>query len=83
MRSAQQAIEQQLRSLQVPAGFNGVVVLEMPIQNGRLTRFILDDVASTLKDQSLVELLKRSLQNVIFPSTAKGTIRLTLNVTSN
>jgi Ca-activated chloride channel family protein len=83
VRSAQQAIEQQLRSLQVPAGFNGVVVLEMPIQNGRLTRFILDDVASTLKDQSLVELLKRSLQNVIFPSTAKGTIRLTLNVTSN
>ena len=82
VRSVQQAIEQQLRSLQVPAGLNGVVVLEIPIQNGRLTRFILDDVASTVKDQNLVELLKRSLQNVVLPSTAKGTIRLTLNVMS-
>jgi Ca-activated chloride channel family protein len=79
---AQSAIEQQLRSLRVPAGFNGVVVLEIPIQNGRLTRSILDDVASTIKDKNLVEMIKRSLQNVVFPSTAKGTIRLTLNVTS-
>jgi Ca-activated chloride channel family protein len=82
VKSAQQAIEQQLRSLQVPAGLNGVVVLEIPIQNGRLTRFILDDVASTVKDQNFVELLKRSLQNVVLPLTAKGTIRLTLNVMS-
>jgi len=82
-RNVQQAIEQQLRSLQVPAGFSGVVVLEMPIQNGRLTRFILDDVASTLKDKSIVELIKRSLQNVVLPATAQGTIVLTLNVTSN
>ncbi len=80
--TAQQAIEQQLRSLQVPAGLNGVIVLEMPIQNGRLTRFIFDDVASTVKDKTLVELLKRSLQNVVLPSTATGTVRLTLNVTS-
>lgn len=80
--SAQQVIEQQLRSLRVPAGFNGVVVLEMPIQNGRLTRFILDDVASTLKDKNLVELLKRSLQNVVLPSSAQGTMRLTLKVNS-
>ena len=79
---AQQAIAQQLRSMQVPAGFNGVVVLEIPIQNGRLTRIVLDDVASTLKDKNLVDLLKQALQNVVLPSTAKGTIRLTLNVTS-
>lgn len=82
LATAQQAIAQQLRSLQVPAGFNGVVVLEMPIQNGRLTRFILDDIASTLKDKNLVELLKRSLQNVVLPSSAQGTMRLTLKVNS-
>jgi Ca-activated chloride channel family protein len=80
---AQQAIAQQLQSINVPAGFNGVVVLEMTLQNGRLTRFVLDDVASTLKDQTLVEMIKRSLQNVVLSPTAKGTIRLTLNVTSN
>ncbi len=82
MAIAQQAIEKQLRSVQVPAGFNGLVILEVPIQNGRLIRFILDDVASILKDYNLVETIKRSLQNVVIPSTAKGTMRLTLNVKS-
>jgi Ca-activated chloride channel family protein len=81
--TAQQAIEQQLRTVVVPAGFNGIVILEIPLQNGRLIRFLLDDVASTLKDKNLVELLKRSLQNVVLPAAARGTIRLTLNVTSN
>jgi len=80
--TAQKAIEQQLRSLQVPAGFNGIVVLEMPIQNGRLTRFVLDDVTSSLKEQKLVELLKRLLQNVVLPASAQGTMRLTLQVNS-
>jgi Ca-activated chloride channel family protein len=80
--TVQQAIAKQLQSINVPAGFNGVVILEIPIQNGRLTRFVLDDVASTLKDKNLVEMIKRSLQNVVLPSTAKGTVRLTLNVNS-
>lgn len=82
MATAQQAIAQQLLSMGVPNGFNGVVVFEIPIQNGRLSRFILDDLASTIKDNNFVEMLKRSLQNVVLPSTAKGTIRLTLNVTA-
>ena len=73
-------IAQQLQSINVPAGFNGTVVLEIPIQNGRLTRFVLDDVVSTVTDKNLVEMIKRSLQNVILPSTAKGSIRLTLSV---
>lgn len=76
----QQAIAQQLQSIRVPDGFSGTVVLEVPIQNGRLTRFILDDVASTVKDKNLVDLIKRSLQNVVLPATATGSIRLTLNV---
>jgi Ca-activated chloride channel family protein len=76
----QQAIAQQLQSINVPAGFNGTVVLEIPIQNGRLTRFVLDDVVSTVKDKNLVEMIKRSLQNVVLPSKATGSVRLTLNV---
>lgn len=78
----QQAITQQLQSILIPAGFSGTVVLEIPIQNGRLTRFVLDDVVSTVKDKNLIDLIKRSLQNAILPSTAKGNIRLTLNVNS-
>ncbi|MEA5485196.1 MULTISPECIES: VIT domain-containing protein [Pseudanabaena] len=78
--AAQQAIAQQLQSINVPAGVRGTVVLEIPIQNGRLTRFVLDDVTSTVSDKNLVEMIKRSLQNVILPSTAKGSIRLTLSV---
>ncbi|MDG3496086.1 VIT domain-containing protein [Pseudanabaena catenata USMAC16] len=81
--TAQQAIAQQLRSLNVSAGLKGIVILEIVIQNGRLTRFVLDDGASTLKDRTFVELLQRSLQNVVLPTTVKGTIKLTLNVTAN
>lgn len=77
---AQQTIAQQLRSLNVPNGINGNVILEISIQNGRLTRIVLDDSASTLKDENFLESLKRSLQNVVLPTTAKGTIRLTLSV---
>ncbi len=79
--TAQSAIAQQLSSTKVPAGLSGVMILEISIQNGRLTRIMLDDVASTIKDKNLVEMIKRSLQNVVLPSTAKGSIRLTLNVT--
>ncbi|WP_055073918.1 VIT domain-containing protein [Pseudanabaena sp. 'Roaring Creek'] len=81
--TAQQAIAQQLQSINVPAGLKGIVILEIAIQNGRLTRFVLDDGASTLKDRTFVELLQRSLQNVVLPATASGTVRLTLNVTAN
>lgn len=77
---AKQAIAQQLQSINLPSGFKGTIVLEIPIQNGRLTRFVLDDVASTVKDKNLVEMIKRSLQNVVLPSTAKGTMRLTLSI---
>jgi Ca-activated chloride channel family protein len=77
---AQQMIVQQLRSLNVPNGINGNVILEISIQNGRLTRIVLDDSASTLKDKNFLEALKRSLQNVVLPTTAKGTIKLTLSV---
>jgi Ca-activated chloride channel family protein len=82
LATAKQAIAQQLSSLQVPTGVNGTVILEIPIQNGRLIKFLFDDVSSTLKDKNLVETLKRSLQNVILPPAAKGTMRLTLTVKS-
>ena len=80
--TVKQAIALQLQAIKIPNGFSGIVILEMPIQNGRLTRFVLDDLDSTLKDRTFVELLKRSLQNVVLPSTAQGTIRLSLLVSS-
>jgi Ca-activated chloride channel family protein len=78
--TSQQLITQQLSSINVPTGVNGVIILEIPIQNGRLTRFVLDDVASSIKDQNLIESIKRSLQNVVLSSSAQGTMRLTLKV---
>ncbi|MBD2186891.1 VIT domain-containing protein [Pseudanabaena mucicola] len=81
--TAQAAIAKQLQSVKVPAGLNGNVILEITVQNGRLTRIILDDVNSTLKDQNLVESIKRSLQGVVLPTTAKSAITLTLSVKAN
>lgn len=81
--TAQAALAKQLQSVIVPAGLNGNVVLEITVQNGRLIRIILDDVNSTIKEQNLVESLKQSLQGVILPTTAKGTVTLTLSVKTN
>jgi Ca-activated chloride channel family protein len=78
--TAEQAIMQQLRSLQLPSGISGKVVFEVTVQNGRLVKVIFDDVDSALQDQNAIETLKRSLQNVVLPSSFKGTMRLTLNV---
>lgn len=80
LTTAEQAIAQQLRSLQLPSGISGKVVFEITVQNGRLVKVIFDDVDSTLQDQNAIEMLKRSLQNVVLPSSFKGTMRLTLNV---
>ncbi len=80
MSSVQQAIEQQLQNVNLPTGVKGTVVFEIPVQNGRLPKIIFDDVASTLKDQAVVELIKRSLQNVVLSTSAQGTLRLTLSI---
>jgi Ca-activated chloride channel family protein len=80
LTTTEQAIAQQLRSLQLPSGISGKVVFEITVQNGRLVKIILDDVDSTLQDQNAIETLKRSLQNVVLSSSFKGTMRLTLNV---
>jgi Ca-activated chloride channel homolog len=77
----EQAIAKHLQSLSLPKG-SGVVILEFSIVRGRVGQIILDDLASTLTDRALVELIKRSLLTWAVPAGTQGKIRLTLQISN-
>ncbi|MDX2255729.1 MAG: VIT domain-containing protein [Pseudanabaenaceae cyanobacterium bins.39] len=78
--TANKAIADQLKLLQIAANLSGNLIFEVTIQNGRLVRIIFDDAASSLKDQATVEMIKRSLQNVVLTAPQQGKMQLTLKL---
>jgi Ca-activated chloride channel homolog len=55
------------------------VVFEAVIQNGRVTRLVLVEEASTLSDPAALALLRQSLVSWVVPDAPSTTTRLTLN----
>lgn len=74
------ALTQYLQSLKLPTGFSGDVVLEFSVQNGRVGRILLDDKASTLKEATVVDAIKRSLQAWQPPQGVTGKVKLVLRL---
>ncbi|MBD1861705.1 MULTISPECIES: VIT domain-containing protein [Trichocoleus] len=74
------ALSQYLQSLNLPTGFNGDVVLEFSVQNGRVGRILLDDKTSTLKEAAVVDVIKRSLQGWQPSQGVTGKVRVTLRL---
>ncbi|MGM3304390.1 VIT domain-containing protein [Anabaena sp. WFMT] len=52
---------QHLQSIQLPTGLRGDLVFEFEINQGRIRQLVLDEQASSLQDQSLINAIKRSL----------------------
>ncbi|MEH2060308.1 MAG: after-VIT domain-containing protein [Nostoc sp.] len=52
---------QHLQQLNFPSSFSGEIVFEFSLNKGRVERVVLDETASTLKDEVVVEKIKRSL----------------------
>jgi len=75
-------LTQHLQKLQLPVGFSGEVVFEFPIQKGRIRRIVLDEKASTLKEATLIDLIKRALLTWQVPQSLTGTVTLTLRIQS-
>ncbi|MBD2099188.1 after-VIT domain-containing protein [Trichocoleus sp. FACHB-591] len=73
-------LTQYLQRLNLPTGFNGDVVLEFSVQNGRVGRILLDDKTSTLKEAVVVNVIKRSLQGWQPSQGVTGKVRVTLRL---
>ncbi|HEY9652388.1 MAG TPA: after-VIT domain-containing protein, partial [Coleofasciculaceae cyanobacterium] len=73
-------LRQYLQQLVLPSGLNGELVFEFPVRNGRVVRVILDEDASTLKDERVIELIKRSLITWRVPQLTASTVCLTLRI---
>ncbi|BAZ28316.1 vault protein inter-alpha-trypsin subunit [Cylindrospermum sp. NIES-4074] len=54
-------LTQYLQSMQLPAGFSGDLVFEFQVSQGRVRQLVLDKQASSLKEQTVIELIRRSL----------------------
>ncbi|WP_017719136.1 VIT domain-containing protein [Kamptonema formosum] len=73
-------LTQYLQNVKLPAGFSGEIVLELPVQNGRVGRIVLDDELSTLDTPAVLDPIKRALLSWKVPSGAAGTVRITLRI---
>lgn len=74
------SITQKLQNVNIPNNISGEIVLELVLQNGRVRRIILDDKASTVKDQKVVDNIRRSLLTWQAPQSINNTIRLRLRI---
>ncbi|OKH41006.1 trypsin [[Phormidium ambiguum] IAM M-71] len=74
------SITQKLQNVNIPNNISGEIVLELSLQNGRVRRIILDDKASTAKDQKVVDEIRRSLLTWQAPKSINNTIRLRLRI---
>ncbi len=74
------SITQKLQNVNIQNNTSGEIVLELSLQNGRVRRVILDDKASTLKEQNLVDAIRRSLLTWQAPPSINNTIRLRLRI---
>lgn len=79
-KAAIDAIAHHLQQLNIPTGFSGEIVFEFAVGKGRVSRITLDEEASTLKEPTVVELIKRSLTTWLVPPSANSTVRLTLRI---
>lgn len=76
------ALTQHLQKLQLPVGFSGEIVFEFPVQKGRIRRIVLDEKASTLKETTVIDLIKRALLTWQVPQSVTGSVTLTLRIQS-
>ncbi|MEW6496307.1 MAG: VIT domain-containing protein [Cyanobacteriota bacterium] len=76
------SVTQHLQQLYIPSGFSGGIVFELSVRKGRVLRVVVDEEASTLEETTIIELIKRSLSAWRVPSSATGTVRLTLRIQS-
>ncbi|MEB3180715.1 MAG: VIT domain-containing protein [Nostocaceae cyanobacterium] len=75
-------LTQHLQKLNLPSGYSGEIVFELIVNKRRIQRVMLNEEASTLKEDILVEMIKKSLLTRRIPTNTNGNIVLTLRINS-
>lgn len=73
-------LTQYLQAIQLPRGFGGDLVFEFQVSRGRVRQLVLDEQASSLKEQTVIELIKRSLLAWLPSESLTSTVLLTLRI---
>ena len=71
-------LKQHFQQLHLPAGCRGIIVFESSLRQGRVVRVIVDEDASTLKEEVVIDLVKRSLLTWRVPQLLSGIVELSL-----
>jgi Ca-activated chloride channel family protein len=75
-------LTQHLQQLNLPSGYSGEIVFEFTVNKGRVKRVILNEEASTLKEDVVIEMIKKSLLTWRVPASRTGNVVLTLRINS-
>jgi len=78
--SAIALLTQYLQSIQLPRGFSGDLVFEFSVSQGRVRQVVLDEQASSLKEQTVMEAIRLKLITWRSPQTINTTVILTLRI---
>ncbi|HBB35702.1 MAG TPA: trypsin [Cyanobacteria bacterium UBA8803] len=62
----------------LPVGFSGEIVFELSVRKGRVVRVLVDEDASTLKEEGVIEMIKRSLFTWQVPPSASSIVSIKL-----
>jgi len=73
-------LTQHLQLVNLPSGFSGEIVFEFLVGKGRVSRIMLDEEASSLKEVQVIDGIKRSLITWLPPESEEGTVRVTLRI---
>ncbi|MCU0545572.1 MAG: after-VIT domain-containing protein [Oscillatoriaceae cyanobacterium Prado104] len=76
------SLNEHLKTLNVPPGTNGELVLELVFGKARVNRIVVDAAASTLADVELLKTIRRWLFTWRIPHSIENAVRLTLRVRS-
>ncbi|AFY43875.1 VIT domain-containing protein [Nostoc sp. PCC 7107] len=71
-------LSQYLESIPLHKGFSGDLVFELQISKGRVRQVLFDEQVSTCKEQSVIDLIRRSLVSWRIPQMLTTTVSLTL-----
>jgi len=69
-----------LQLLMLPDGFSGDLVFEFQVNQGRVRQVVWDEQASSLKEDKVIRLIRRSLLTWLPPQTINNTIQITIRI---
>lgn len=73
-------LTQHLQSAQLPTGFSGDLVFEFQVKQGRVRQVVLDEQASSLTEQTVIDEIRKSLLIWQPLNTIIGNVRIVIRV---